>query len=131
MANKRIPDNVHKLKGTYQPCRHGDPETKPDWDESFPDIPDCVAEIPEAAAEWLRVSNFVPAGVITQTDRTAFSQYCVLWSEFVKDPEGFPSSKHAQLKLVQQELGFTPISRGKIGGAPKGPGEGGFQTAPR
>jgi len=129
MPQHRKPDNVLQLEGTYRKDRHGDPATKPEWNESFPDMPDCLDS--DAQIEWARLAAIVPAGVITQTDRSAFSQYCALWSEFVKDPNKFPSSKHSQLKLVQQELGFTPISRGKIGGAPKDQTAGGFQTPPR
>ncbi len=117
MPARRKPDNIHKLNGTFQPCRHGDPDTKPEWNESFPRMPKCIDD--DAKAEWKYIKSVVPDGVITMTDKTALAQYCVLWSEFKSDPVGFPSSKHAQLKLVQQELGFTPSSRGKIGGTPK------------
>ena len=129
MANTRKPDNVHKLNGTYQKHRHGDPETKPAWNEDFPNLPECLDD--RARAEWLRLAAIVPAGVITQTDRAAFSQYCVLWSEFEAKPLEFPAAKHAQLKLVQQELGFTPVSRGKIGGAPKKQDEKGPRALPK
>lgn len=128
MANPRKPDNLHVLEGTYQKHRHGDLGEKPKWNSDFPDLPDCLDA--DAQEEWMRLAAIVPAGVITQTDRSAFAQYCALWSEFKKDPNGFPSSKHSQLKLVQQELGFTPISRSKIGGKPKEEKENGFRTNP-
>lgn len=117
MANARKPDNVHKLNGTYQKHRHGDPDTKPDWNEGFPDTPTWLDK--RAKAEWNRMKKVIPAGVVTHTDLVAFAQYCVLASELENDPSGFPSGKHSQLKLIQQELGFTPISRGKIGGSPR------------
>ena len=129
MANARKPDNVHKLNGTYQKHRHGEPDTKPEWDDGLPKIPSCLKG--EARKEWKRIIEIVPAGVLTLTDKTVLTQYCALWAELEADPANFETGQHTQLRLIQQELGFTPISRGKIGGKPKGNDEGGFQSNPR
>ena len=129
MANARKPDNVHKLNGTYQKHRHGDPDTKPDWNQDLPDMPGCLCET--AQAEWQRIIDIAPIGVLTHTDRTLLTQYCALWAELERAPSEFQSGQHSQLKLIQQELGFTPISRGKIGGTSKKIDKDGFQPAPR
>ena len=92
MPTARKPDKVHLLKGTYQKHRHGDLATKPKWDVSLPDMPDCLCD--EAEVEWNRIINLVPAGVLTQTDRALLTQYCTLWAELASDPTGFPSGKH-------------------------------------
>jgi len=132
MANPRKPDNVHRLNGTYKPDRHGDPDTKPEWSEEAPEMPDYLDDL--GRAEWERVMRDTPAGVLTKTDVTILTQYCLLvsrliaWAKFriecSEDIEmgkllAFTAADHTQLRLIQQELGFTPSSRGKIGGAPK------------
>lgn len=131
MANARKPDNVHKLNGTYQKHRHGDPDAKPDWSEEFPDMPSCVAGDVGAKKEWNRIKAKSPAGVITTTDMALFSQYCLLWSQMNTEGSGFSSAKHSQLRLIEADLGFTPTSRGKIGGSPKKQNDDGPVTVPR
>jgi len=129
MANARKPDNVHKLNGTYQKHRHGDPGSKPEWDEGSPEIPKCLKG--EARKEWKRIVKIVPEGVLTITDKTILTQYCALWAELAADPANFETGQHTQLRLILQELGFTPISRSKIGGKPKDDKASGFQSSPK
>ena len=119
MPNARKPDNIHKLKGTYQPCRHGDPDNKPDWSEGFPPMPACIANNKGAKKEWNRLKKNVPSGVITITDMSSFAQYCLLWSQMDEEGVDFGATKHSQLRLIEADLSFTPSSRGKIGGTPK------------
>ena len=130
MANPRKPDNVHRLNGTYQPHRHGDPDTKPEWSEEAPEMPDYLDDL--GRAEWERVMRDVPAGVLTKTDSIVLAQFCMMVSKMIQsctDPSVvFCAADHTQLRLIQQELGFTPSSRGKIGGAPKKQDEAGFKT---
>ena len=121
MANHRKPDNVLQLAGTYRPDRHGDPDTKPEWSEEAPEMPDYLDDL--ARAEWERVMRDTPAGVLTKTDGIVLAQFCLMVSKMIQsctDPDVvFCAADHTQLRLIQQELGFTPSSRGKIGGAPK------------
>lgn len=118
MANVRLPDNVHKLKGTYRKHRHGDPGEKPEWDEGPPNIPPAVAENPLALEEWQRALRDAPPGVINKTNRAVLAQFALMAARFYADPDSFNASDHTQLRLIQQELGFTPLSRGKIIGKP-------------
>lgn len=129
MANSRQPDNVLKMRGTYRKDRHGDPDTKPEWSEEEPEMPDFLDEY--ARAEWERVLADAPVGVITKTDRMVLAQYCMLCSKFASQKHEFNSTDHTQLKLIAQQLGFTPSTRGKIGGAPKDNSQGGFRPLPR
>lgn len=129
MANSQKPDNVHRLNSTYRNDRHGDPESKPEWSEDHPVMPDWLDEY--AQKEWAQVLEDAPAGVITKTDRMVLAQYCMLCSKFATQLHEFTSTDHTQLKLIEQQLGFTPGSRGKIGGTPKKQSEGGFQNNTR
>ena len=129
MANSQKPDNVHILNGTYRKDRHGDADTKPDWNEDLPVMPDWLDDY--AQKEWAQVLEDAPAGVITKTDRMVLAQYCMLCSKFAEQRHEFTSTDHTQLKLIEQQLGFTPGSRGKIGGTPKKKDDSGFQSNPR
>ena len=133
MANARKPDNVHKLNGTYNETRHGNPDDKPQWSTDLPEMPDYLDET--AQAEWVRTMEDAPAGVLTKTDRTILAQYCLMVSKMIQsldDPDiSFRAADHTQLRMMQQELGFTPSARGKIGGKPKTDDGSGFQSNPR
>ena len=49
-----------------------------------------------APAPWLDASRFAVAVA-----------FCELWKEFRKNPEGFPASKHGQMRAYMSELGLT------------------------
>lgn len=131
MANLRKPDNVHKLNGTYDASRHGNPDDKPEWDEGFPDMPRCVAEDDGAKEEWNRVMSEAPEGVIIRTDVVLLAMHCVIWSQYNEDPSTFLAADLIQMRMIEKELGFTPSSRGNITGTPKSKKNSGFQSNPR
>lgn len=119
MANVRLPDNVHHLNDTYRKDRHGDPAEKPTWSEDPPEMPEVIEADELARAEWERALRDAPDGVITKTNRTVLTQFALMTAKMLRDPGSFSASDHTQLRLTQQELGFTPLSRGKIAGKPK------------
>ena len=113
MARMRKPDNVLKLEGNYDKNRHGDPDGKVDIEAEIPDKPDFFDD--HASGEWDRVVTVLhKKGLLTALDRTILAQYCVLYGKFAANPEGFMATDHTQLRMQEQELGFTPSSRGKI-----------------
>ena len=129
MAQNRKPDNVHVLNGTYRADKHGETGTKPDWSTDAPEMPDYLDEY--AQREWVQTMEDAPSGVLLKTDKIILAQYCIMVSDMIKSCEGgdrFTAADHTQLRLIQQELGFTPISRGKIGGKPKENDKDGFQS---
>ena len=129
MAQNRKPDNVLQLAGTYRADRHGAPDSKPEWSTDAPEAPGYLDEY--AREEWAQVMQDAPDGVLTKTDRVILAQYCMMVSRFAREGDDFTAADHTQLRLIQQELGFTPISRGKIGGAPKKQDDSGPRTVPR
>ena len=113
MGNKRKPDNIHLLKGTYRKDRHGDSKKKIKVDKKFPTQPTWLPK--NAKTEWARIKKVMEkSGVITAGDATVLIQYCLLYSEMKKLKEEFPAAKHAQLRVAAAELGLTPVSRSKI-----------------
>lgn len=129
MAQSQKPDNVHLLNGTYRADRHGDIDSKPEWSEDLPEMPEYLDK--RARKEWRSILLNAPVGVIIKTDNTILAQFCMLVSKLAKQKHEFNSTDHTQLKLIGQQLGFTPGSRGKIGGAPKKNNDGGPQVVPR
>ena len=113
MPNKRKPDNIHLLEGTFQPCRHGDPDKKAKVADKLGPAPDSLNDI--ARAEWNKKGRMLEkAGLLSGVDETIFAQYCMLYAEFSEQGYDFPGTKHTQLRLCQMELGMTPASRSKI-----------------
>lgn len=113
MANKRVTDNVHLLKGTFQPCRHGDPKKKPKVAIEYPKPPSWLSDV--AKKEWGRIKQTIEkARYITLVDAVLLAQYCTLYATFVRDGEEFTAAQHTQLRLCAVELGFTPSARSRI-----------------
>lgn len=113
MANKRLPDNVHKLKNTLRKDRHGDPETKVKIDTKLPEPPGWIKK--DARKEWCRICKVMEkVNVLTEADVSTLAQYCTLYAELLDQKEEFTAAKHTQLRLCAVELGFTPVSRSKI-----------------
>lgn len=120
MANKRLPDNIHRMRGTLIKKRHGDPKTKPQIDPS--DMPPPNHLKGDALKEWIRIVGVMEkAKVFTEADRVVLEQYCVLYAEFARLGEEFTAAKHTQLRMCAAELGLTPCARSKITvGSPTG-----------
>ena len=113
MGNMRKPDNVLKLSGSYRKDRHGEVGDKLNVTPDMPDKPGFLSDV--AGAEWDRVTAVLEKkGLLTELDRTILAQYCALYGKFAADPEGFQATDHTQLRMQEQELGFTPSARGKI-----------------
>ena len=117
MANPRIPDNIHTLRGTLKPHRHGDPSTKMQVPQGVPEAPEFLQG--EALVEWHRIIALIE-GYVTEAERVVLTQYCILWARLAAAPDRFTTAQHTQLRACCQELGLTAASRSKIN-APKKP----------
>jgi phage terminase small subunit len=127
MARKRVPDNVHKLQGTYRSDRHLKRPPTPAHirtgatDKAPPAVtlskpPSCPKWLPEAAKkEWRRVVKVLAEyNILSALDQGIMAQYCCLHAQLQEFPEGFSAALHGQLRLLLVELGFTPSSRSKL-----------------
>lgn len=113
MANARKPDNVHLLEGTFQSCRHGDPSKKPKPKGKIEACPDTLSG--DERLYWDKAITALDGlGLLTNADEMILSQYAVLAAEFMAEKKGFTAAKHTQLRLLQIELGMTPLARSKI-----------------
>ena len=62
----RVPDEIHRLHGTYRADRHGDPATKPAAEKKAPKCPKDFND--EQRAVWRRLSAVLkPLGLLSVT----------------------------------------------------------------
>lgn len=122
MANRKIPTNVHKLKGSYRKDRHGE-NGQPLILSDYPDAPEYVIEYPGAIKVWDEVRAVMePAAIYTRADSNKLSRYCILEAVFRDDPLTFSemSTRLTQIRLLENDLYLSPESRAKITGKQKG-----------
>jgi P27 family predicted phage terminase small subunit len=120
---------------------HGNPGRRP-LNRAEPDpepaLPDCPAELPEAArSEWRRVAGELHGlGLLSRIDRAALAAYCEAWGQWleaiaavrrsgavVKAPSGYAilnphlavaNQAYGRMKAMLVEFGMTPASRSRI-----------------
>ncbi len=113
MANRQKPDNVHLLQGTYKKSRHGDQKKKPQIKKTNVVKPEWLKG--KALEEWNSITAILKeTKLLTSVDKAILAQYCELFGQLSEDPKGFSMAAHTQLRMCQQELGFTPAARSKI-----------------
>ena len=106
---KPKPAHLRVVDGTHRPTRHGDSG------KIRAEIEQTVAAFGkltmprglkgEAARAWKRY--IAPAGWLDGSREAAAIAFCHLWQEFILNPNGFPSSKHGQMRAYMSELGLT------------------------
>lgn len=119
MAARRTPNNVHKLKGTFRPDRHG--ESQQDYQppvEGYPRPPEYLAG--PALAVWGEVERVMSkCNLYTQADAAKLARYCCIEAEFRSGPCEFPAAKLSQLRLMERDLYLDPEARAKVVGTSK------------
>lgn len=124
MANKRKPDGLHVVNGTYRADRHGDPTEKPEIAElTSLDAPDFLTA--EGRTEWSRITRlFETTGILKESMVVTLSAYCNLAGKLKRNPDTFTAAEYTQLRLLAGEFGLTPASEGNLrlptGGKDKG-----------
>ena len=120
MANVQLPDNVHKLRGTYREDRHGDPSQKVELPVESPPIPKIVEDNEEALAEWHYITDVMAEmGILSRADKAMLAMYCLLYADLAERGNLMGSEKFTQLRMIQQQLGITTVTRCKLS-KPKG-----------
>ena len=80
-GRKKLPTNIHMLKGTFRADRANPNEPTPD--PHVPDAPDHLST--DALIEWERISHQLSKlGLITEIDMAALAMYCQAWGRLVK-----------------------------------------------
>ena len=118
MANRKMPNNVHRMKGTLRKDRHGT-TTDAILTASYPDMPEHVAGDAVAAKVWEEVKAAMSeANIYTSADSNKLARYCILEAGFRADPIGFSetAARLTQLRLLENDLYLSPESRAKVGG---------------
>ena len=118
MANRKLPTNVHKMRGTHRKHRHGSND-KSLLDSSYPERPKHVDDYPGAGTVWHEIKEAMEeAGVYTIVDTNKLARYCILEAGFRADPLTFSetAARLTQLRLLKNDLYLSPESRAKVGG---------------
>ena len=127
------PTKVKELQGTLQKCRVNADEPKPQGKMS-PERP--PKNLTKGAQElWCFALSQAPEGLLTSLDAAVFEQWCSTYDlacrirdrvneegEVIETENGFVMNPLlngylkllAQLRTLQNDLGFTPASRTKI-----------------
>ena len=131
----RKPTAVKKLQGTLQKCRTNALEPVPQIDlKQFTEPPEYLTE--SAKDIWTFALQQAPEGMLSSLDYSIFSEWVILYDQFIKLSEGLTSqgtfvrdadgnqqvnniinsiTKTATiLRGIENELGFTPASRSKV-----------------
>ncbi|WP_330926301.1 hypothetical protein [Candidatus Sororendozoicomonas aggregata] len=119
MANRKMPSNVHKMRGTHRKDRHGTTSEKALLSASYPGMPEHVADDIGAAKVWEEVrAAMSEANIYTSADSNKLARYCILEAGFRADPVGFSetAARLTQLRLLENDLYLSPESRAKVGG---------------
>jgi len=121
MANRRTPDNVLKLRGTYRADRHQNGPA--DYQPPAAGYPVAPAYLSGAArAVWTELEAVMGnCGLYTQADAAKLGRYCCLEAQFRDDPAEFPAARLTQLRLMERDLYLDPEARAKVGAARQAP----------
>ena len=112
MPNRRVPDKLKLVKGSYQPCRAQ--KTMPDGLMPLPGPPRRLT--PEVRKVWRELAKSAPH--LRAPDQFVFEMLCHLTHQFRTDPK----IQAARISLMQKILGslyMTPMSRVNIPPEPK------------
>ena len=121
MANRKLPDNVHKLRGTHRKDRHGD-SNDAFVSAGYPEAPSHVVRYPGAIDVWNEIKAAMEeVDIYTSADSNKLARYCILEAAFRIDPAGFSktAARLTQLRLLENDLYLSPESRATIGGKKK------------
>lgn len=115
MANRRTPDNVLKLKGTFRADRHASKVKGYEPPAAgYPQPPAYL--VGEQLAVWNEVEAVMgQCNLYTQADAAKLARYCCIEAQFRSDPIEFPAAKLTQLRLMERDLYLDPEARAKIG----------------
>lgn len=122
MGNRRLPNNIHKMRGSFKKCRHGSNLAIDDSElvePEYPNMPEHVETYPGASKVWEEVRYaMIGANVYSTADSNKLARYCILEACFRTDPIQFTetASRLTQLRLLENDLYLSPESRAKVGG---------------
>jgi len=104
MPNRRVPDKLKLLKGTFQPCRAQ--KTMPDGLEPLPEPPRRLS--PEIRKIWRDISRKAPH--LRKPDQFYVELTAVLYHQFITD-RGMQTARVSILTKMLHDLGLTPLGR--------------------
>ncbi|MEE4218572.1 MAG: hypothetical protein V2I48_13240 [Xanthomonadales bacterium] len=117
MPTPRKPPKLKALAGTDRPCRRNPDAVEFDPLSDVPDAPDWLPNA-HAVREFDRLARILHANkILTEADVSALAHSCALHGKIVQlwtageAPTGHMMS---QYRGLINDLGLTPVSRGKV-----------------
>ena len=92
----RKPVQLHKMHGTYRPCRHDKQEVKPLNTPEQRSIPDWLPE--QAKPVYASLMESLPP--LSPIAETTLAQLAILKAELQADADKFKGAKHSQLRQL-------------------------------
>ena len=115
MANRRKPDHIHVLNGTYRKDRHGNLNEKLESRGDFPkDPPEHLKLSPSAKQCWNDIARLTPLGILTASDVLIVEIIASLLAEFRRAPAAMQASRISRLSIELGKLGLSPSDRSKL-----------------
>lgn len=108
---KKKPPHLHAVGGTHRKDRHGE---KPEAAAAPPNNPaiEPMSKLTKIEAKvWDKLIK--PATWLTEFDVIKAHEFVALAAEFFLSKRGFLSSRHAQLRALQSELGLEYLIASK------------------
>ena len=115
MPRPRKPTKLHVVQGTLRTSRHRDRENEPEIISPLGGAPEAWPV--DAKLLWGELSDLLPPGVATKTDRLAFELLCRLVACMRAGPEGLTAALAGQIRAACAAFGMTPESRSRVTGA--------------
>ena len=112
VGRKPKPTSMHLIQGTFNAARHADrsDEPKPQGEVLKP----AFVKGP-AARLWKKYApDLIAQGVLTSWDVDMFAVWCVLMSEFQKNPQGFTAAQMSQMRALASAFGLLPAERARL-----------------
>ena len=123
MPRPRKPTKLHVLQGTLRTSRHRDRAGEPEI-IAPPGSPPTGWRI-EAKLLWAELSNLIPPGVATKSDRIMFETLLRLVARMREGSEAMTPALAAQIRTACACFGMSPADRSRVS-APRLPEENPF-----
>ncbi len=115
MPRPRKPTKMLVIQGGLRATRHRDRENEPEIIEPLGGPP--LSWPAEAKLLWGELSDLLPPGVATKSDRLTFELLCRLVGNMREGPEGLTAALAGQIRATCGLFGMSPADRSRVTGA--------------
>ena len=108
MPNRRVPDRLKLIKGTYQPCR-----AVKTCSNGLEPLPEPPRRLPAHIRRlWREIARHAPH--LRRPDSLMLEIFCFLSHQFRTDPTNMPAARISLMRRIMNDLYLTPSTRVNI-----------------